>query len=349
MKILFLLLLVAIAPAWAGQKNEKIDGLFAAYDHDNVPGAAVAVFHDGKIAYHKAYGLADVEAEIPTTTATNYRLASVTKQFTAMAVLQLIEAGKLSFEDTLTKIFPDFPGYGDAITVRHLLNHTSGLKDYEDLIPGSVAGQLHDADILDIYRNQSSAASSAGSRYRYCNGGYVLLGLIVAQRSGETFAGYLKKHLFEAIGMKNTVAFEAGISSVASRAYGYTRSGGGFRRTDQSTTSATLGDGGVYTSVDEMFLWDQALYEGKLVSTSLLQQAFTPGKLDDGSSTHYGMGWMLGTYHGEQRVYHTGSSIGFRTAIARFPSRKLTVVVLVNRANVVPWETVDRIAAMYLD
>ena len=168
---------------------------------------------------------------VTASSATNYRLASVTKQFTAMAVMQLIEAGKLSFDDTLTTVFPDFPEYGSHITIRHLLNHTSGLRDYEGLIPSGQSEQVHDRDILALYKQQSSGSFTAGSRYRYCNGGYVLLGVIVETASGETFAGYLKKHIFEPLGMKNTVAFEDGISTVPNRAFGYSRQGSGFAKT----------------------------------------------------------------------------------------------------------------------
>ncbi|MDU0333967.1 serine hydrolase, partial [Enterococcus sp. 2CBP] len=134
----------------------------------------------------------DVEEGALATTATNYRLASVTKQFTAMAILQLIEVRKLRFDDTLSQLFPGFPDYGSAITVRNLLNHTAGLRDYENLISSSQSGQVHDRDVLELYQRQSSGSFTPGSRYRYCNGGYVLLGLIVEAISGETFASYLR-------------------------------------------------------------------------------------------------------------------------------------------------------------
>jgi CubicO group peptidase (beta-lactamase class C family) len=342
------LLALAFSALAQAVSPSQVDALFADYDHPDVPGASVAIIQNGKIEYAHAYGRADLENQVAAQPRTNYRLASLTKQFTAMAIMILIEQGQLRLDTRLTDVFPDFPAYGKQITIRHLLGHQSGLKDYEDLIPSDQTGQLSDQDVLQIYRRQNSTDFTPGSRYRYCNGGYVLLGLVVAATAHQSFASFLKDHVFKPLGMAHTVAFENGISTVSDRAYGYSPRGSGFERTDQSVTSATLGDGGVYTSVEELFLWDQSLYRSPLISAGLLDQAFTAGVLNDGSRTGYGFGWMLDTYRGLHRQHHTGSTIGFRTSIARFPERAFTVVVLVNRANASPWDLGDRITDLYL-
>lgn len=348
MKALMFFFLLAHALAAHAARNPEVDALFADYARPDVPGASVTVIRNGEVVYAQAYGAADLAEGTAATTATNYRLASLTKQFTAMAILQLAAAGKLSLDDSLTTLFPDFPEYGSRITVSHLLHHTGGLRDYEDLIPSSQTEQVSDRDVLALLMRQKSGMFAPGSQYHYSNGGYVLLGLIVEAASGETFPDYLKRHVFEPIGMTHSVMHVEGVTTVENRAFGYTRSGGEWKKTDQSVTSATLGDGGVYTSVDELFLWDQALYGETLLPAAWRDLLFTPGELNGGGKTKYGMGWMLDTYRGLRRVHHTGSTIGFRTAIARFPEKGFSVAVLVNRANSEPWRIAEKVTDLYL-
>ncbi len=328
--------------------NPQIDRLFSEYDKPNVPGASVGVYQDGAIVYEKGYGLADVEAKTPATAFTNYRLASVSKQYTATAIMILIEQGKLSLDTKLTDVIPTFPAYGKKITIHHLLNHLSGLRDYEDLIPSSQKDQLSDYDVLDIYKRQTSGKFSPGSQYSYSNGGFVLLGLVVEYVTHMGFSEFLWKNVFQPLGMTHTLMFEKGASVVENRAYGYSPNGSKFKRTDQNITSATRGDGGVYTSVHEWLLWENAINNNTLVSSEMQKLAFTPGTLNSGAKTNYGFGWMLGTYNGFINQYHTGSTIGFRTASQRNPQKKLSVVVLVNRANSSPWEIAKKVADLFL-
>ncbi len=324
--------------------NSQVDALFAEYDKPNVPGAAVAIFKEGTVAYQKAYGLARVKGGVPATLSTNFRLASLTKQFTAMGIMILVDKGKLSFQDHITDMFPDFPSYGKKITVEHLLHHQSGLIDYEDNIPSGLQGQLSDADVLNILKKETGTYFTPGSQYRYSNGGYCTLSSIIAKVSGLSFPEFMRREVFSPLGMKHSLVYVAGGPTIENRAYGHT----GTSETDQNVTSATLGDGGVYTSVEDWFLWDEALYHNPLVSPSLQEAAFSPGVLSDGSKTSYGYGWMLDTYHGLFRQAHTGSTIGFRTAVTRFPEKHLTVVVFVNRAGSAPWETARQVADLYL-
>ena len=346
--ILLFASLALAGSAPAAVKPGAVDALFSPYSHANVPGASVIVIRDGKVLFRHAYGLADVEAHVAATTATNYRLASVTKQFTAMSILMLAERQRLSLDDDLTRFFPDYPAYGKQVTIRHLLTHTSGLRAYEDLIPAERTAQVHDIDVLDLLKRQTSTYFAPGSEWRYSNTGYAHLALIVEKASGMRFAAFLKKNIFDPLHMAGTVAYEEGVSTVRNRAYGYTERAGAFERTDQSVTSAVLGDGGIYSSVEDLFRWDQALYTTRLVRAETLQAAFTPALLTNGTKTAYGFGWEIGEYKGLKTVRHGGSTVGFRTHICRIPEKRFTVIVLVNRANARPEELADRIADLYL-
>ena len=344
MKLIPLLVLPTLLCA----QPAAIDALFADYARPNAPGASVVVIRDGKALYRRAYGLADVEAHTAATAATNYRLASVTKQFTAMSILILAERGKLFLDDPLSKFFPDYPAYGKSITVRQLLTHTSGLLEYEDLIPASRTAQVKDRDVLDLLKHQDHTYFAPGSSWRYSNTGYAHLAMIVEKISGMTFAAFLKQNIFDPLHMSQTVAFEDGVSTVANRAFGYSQRGAAFERTDQSLTSAVLGDGGIYSSIDDLFRWDQALYTTQLVRADTLQQAFTSVLLTNGKPTNYGFGWEIGEFQGIKTVRHGGSTIGFRTNILRIPDRKFTVIVLANRNEAKPAEIADRIAELFL-
>ncbi len=318
-------------PAADASLDKKVDALFSDYDRPGVPGASVIIIKDGKILYQKAYGLANVEAQIPSTTKTNYRIASMTKQFTAMAIMILADRKRLALDDLLTKFFPDFPQYGKSITLRHLLNHTSGLPDYFDLIPADMKAPLKDKDVLELLKRQDHNEFAPGSKFHYCNAGYVLLSLIVEKVSASTFPAFLKKNIFNPLGMKHTRFYGREEDNDRNRAYGYNRTEKGFERTDQSQTSSILGDGSLYSSVEDLYKWDQALYSSRLISKDMLKQALTAGVGDQ--SAGYGFGWFTSIYRGLRDNWHGGNTIGFTSDIYRFPDQRFTVISLTNRNN----------------
>ncbi len=320
-----------------------VDSLFAPYT-GSVPGASALVIRDGQVIIRRAYGMADLERCVPATPETNGRLASVSKQFTAMAVMLLAQDGKLRYDQAIREFLPDLPQAAHAVTIRHLLNHTSGLIDYEDLIPESRTAQLDDNDVLALVASKDSLYFLAGTQYRYSNSGYVLLGIIVARVSGGSFPDFLRTRIFAPLGMRATVAHIEGRDTVPQRAYGYAPRGGTFVPNDQSVTSATLGDGGIYSNVDDLARWDQALYGTSLVDAPTMAEATSPPALPAGRATEYGFGWFIDTYRGERRWRHTGETSGFRNAIQRFPDRKLTVIVLTNRSSGEPAAIAERIA-----
>lgn len=324
-------------------EKTSVDSIMAAYQGD-VPGASVLVLRDGKPIIRRAYGMADLERNIAATPSTNYRLASITKQFTAAAILLLAEDGVVGLDDRVRKWLPTLPEADAGITIRHLLTHTSGLIDYESLMPADLDVQLRDADVLELQEQESGLYFTPGTRYRYSNGGYALLALIVERASGQTFQSFLKQRIFLPLGMTNTLAYVQAGPPVPERAYGHSLIDGRWTRTDQSLTSAVLGDGGIYSSIDDLAKWDAALYDDRLLSDGSRRLAFTPWTKTDVPDVEYGFGWRI---TGET-LWHSGESIGFRNVIVRWPERRLTVIVLSNRNDPKPYQTALKIAEEFL-
>ena len=331
-----------VTPMSDADAIEKVDALMSNYA-GAVPGASVLVLRDGAPVVRRSYGLADLEQHTPASPATNYRLASVTKQFTAAAILLLAEADKLELDDPVRKWLPELPEAAQPVTIRHLLTHTGGLIDYEDFVADD-APQVHDADVLRLLAKPNRTYFPAGSAYRYSNSGYSLLALIVEKASGQRFATFLHDRIFAPLGMHATVAFENGVSTVASRAYGHSAGGDAWTRTDQSSTSAVLGDGGIYSSIDDLAKWDAALYDNRLLREESRKLAFTPATHTDNPSVDYAFGWRI---TGET-LWHSGETRGFRNVIIRYPERKLTVIMLTNRNDPEPYSTALAIAQLFL-
>jgi CubicO group peptidase (beta-lactamase class C family) len=341
-----------------------VENIFSKFASDRNPGCAVLVIKDGRNVFRRGYGVADLSTLQKIGPETNFRLASFTKQFTAMAVMLLVHDGKLRYEDRLTDVFPDFPAYGRTITIRQLLNHPSGLIDYEDImaaqykgIPDEKIPQISDAGVLKLLKEQTGTQFAPGTRWSYSNSGYVVLAQVIEKRSGMRFGDFLRTRIFEPLGMNGTTAYEKGRNEVARRAYGHTLIGGVWHETDQSSTSATLGDGGVYTSLNDVEKWDRALREHTLLGEREMQPAYSAAtmangaflqQLDGGVAPLYGFGWFLDPYRGHRRYAHYGETVGFRNAIQRFPDDRLTVIVLSKRAEVDAPALAERVADLYL-
>ena len=327
----------------SAQTVDQVDSIMQRY-LGQVPGASLLVVRNGKPVIRRSYGLADLEKRTAASPATNYRLASVTKQFTAAAILLLAQDRKLSLNDRVRRWLPSLPHSLDSVTLTHLLTHTSGIIDYEDVMAPDTKTQVHDADVLKLLESQDSTYFTPGSSYRYSNSGYSLLALIVERASGKKFATFLHDRIFKPLGMNHSVAFENGISTVSNRAYGYTLKDSVWTRKDQSTTSAVLGDGGIYSSIDDMAKWDAALYDSRLLSDESRRLAFAPHVATDKADVRYGFGWRI---TGET-LWHSGETSGFRNVIVRYPSRHMSVVILTNRDDPEPYETALAIAALYI-
>lgn len=333
MKLTLNLLACLIFPIFAmGQNFSKIDTILKDYSGSN-PGAALAIVKDGKIIFSKSFGLGNLDPQQPVTLNTNFRLASVSKQFTAVAILQLIEKNKLSLETKLNDCFPEIPDYGRNITLLQLLDHTSGILDYDDVIDETdKTKQLSDADVLKACTNFKETYFKPGTAYRYSNTAYVLLGLIVEKYSGLSFPDYLEKFIFKPLKMKTSIAYVKGTNSIKNRAFGHSKSNGQWILKDQSSTSATLGDGGIYSNINDLLKWNKALNSPKILSAETWNKVFSAQKLNDGTPIKYGLGWHLkDSPNGKAVTYHTGSTTSFRNIIYRIPEEKLTLILLTNR------------------
>lgn len=322
--------------------TKKIDQLMNRYAGSG-PGASLLVVRAGKPAIRRSYGMADVEKAVPVTPATNFRLASVSKQFTAAAILLLVEDGRLTLEDPVAKWLPELPAATAAITIRHLLTHVSGLIDYEDEMAAELDRQVHDADVLQILAELDRTYFPPGSDFRYSNSAYALLALIVERTSGEEYPAFLENRIFQPLGMSTTLAFVDGGPGVENRAYGYSRKDGIWARTDQSPTSAVLGDGGIYSSIDDLAKWNAALGDDRLLSDESRDLAFTAAVSTNDPGVDYGLGW----YVGKDRVWHSGETIGFRNVLVRYPKQGLAVVILSNRNDPEPMATALAISALF--
>jgi CubicO group peptidase (beta-lactamase class C family) len=333
----------------------QLDAIFSkVVTAPNQPGLAVLIRQNGRTLFERAYGMRDLRSNLAITARTNFRLASCTKQFTAMAIMLLVHDGKLRYDERLTDIFPNFPAYGRTITIRNLLNHTSGLIAYEDLMDKMYAGkgwyeipQITDAQVLALAEQQTGTKFPPGSKWEYSNGGYCILAMIVQKISGMPFAEFLHQRIFAPLKMDHTVAHVYGKDTVANRAYGYTNDAGVWLETDQSPTSATLGDGGIYSSLDDLAKWDDVLRNHTLLSAAEFQPAITPensapvlpAAVDDlpkaaaEKPLAYGFGWFLDPYRGHPRMWHYGSTIGFNSIIERFTENNLTIIILANRTD----------------
>lgn len=337
-----------------------IDSIFSPLSDAKSPGFAVLVRTNGHKAFLRGYGAADLRTFHKIDERTNFRLASFTKQFTAMAIMLLVHDGKLRFEQNLVEIFPGFPAYGKTITVRHLLTHTSGLMDYETLMEEkekvegpiwSAAKQIQDEDVLALLAQQTHGNFAPGTSWSYSNSGYVVLGLVIAKVSGVSYPEFLRRRIFGPLKMSRTVAYVNGKNTVSQRAYGYSKKDGQWQDTDQSSTSATLGDGGIYSNLRDLARWDAALASEKLLTKPEMAPALEAVKLNDGSQPHdggetvsYGFGWFLNPLDGKRRMWHSGETSGFRTVIERFTDEGRTIVILSNRTDVNPAQLAEKIA-----
>ena len=324
----------------------KIDAIFTPLANEHSPGLAVLVLKDGQKLFERGYGLRDLHSAAKIDSHTNFRLASCSKQFTAMSIMLLVHDGKLRYDQTLTDIFPDFPAYGKSITIRNLLNHVGGLQDYETLMDQADApnskvpfphhwtaeNQIQDAEVLTLLKQTDHGMFAPGTQWYYSNSGYVVLGLVVAKVSGQPFREFLQQRIFAPLHMDHTVAYQRGKNEITNRAYGHTKEGNTWKQTDQSSTSATLGDGGIYSSLEDLAKWDEALRTNKLLTKEEMQPALTPYVFADGkhpawpansdrpegSPALYGFGWFLDPYRNHSRMWHYGETQGFHSYIVRF-------------------------------
>ncbi len=334
--------------------NARVDAIFAQFDKPDSPGCALGVIKDGKLVYARGYGMANLEHGLPNGPKLIYDIGSTSKQFTAASILLLAQQGKLSLDDDARKYIPEIPTYQQPVTIRHLLHHTSGLRDYLTLF--SLAGvNLDDTttekDALDIILRQKALNFTPGDEWLYSNSGFFLLSVVIKRASGKSFAEFAKENIFDPLGMKHTLILDDHKKIVPMRATGYSRNpraNSGSFQTEMSNFEQT-GDGAVQTSIEDLLLWDQNFYEPKVGGKAFLEQMQAVGSFNSGEKHDYASGLFIGEYKGLRRVSHGGSWAGYRAELARFPEQKFSVACLCNLNATNPSALAMKVADIYLE
>lgn len=312
----------------------QLDSLMEKYFSQNQPGAALLVAKNGKAIYAKGFGLANIDTKEKISASTNFRMASVSKQFTAMCIMLLVKQQKISYDDNLLKFFPGWnKQVGAKITIRHLLTHSSGIWDYEELVPQDQQTQILDADVVSYLVKKDSTYFEPGSTFQYSNSGFCVLEQIVEKVSGLSFSKFTAQNIFKPLGMTNTRIYEQD-ESIPNRAMGFARNEKKeIVPSDQSITSATKGDGCVYTSIDDYQKWASALINNKLVNISS-QLKLVNKHIERTSNAYYGLGWFNALDDKNKlSIYHTGSTSGFSNVVKIFPKDKLIIAYFSNIAD----------------
>jgi CubicO group peptidase (beta-lactamase class C family) len=348
---LFVLVAVAVwlmPLAFAADPPDAVDlYVHAEMQKEHIPGLALLVSRAGQPVRIQGYGFANVELQVPVKPETIFQSGSVGKQFTATAVMMLVEEGKIQLDDPLTKYFPDAPDTWKQVTIRELLSHTAGFTDYPKDF--DMRKDYTEADLIKIVE-KVPLAYPPGTSWSYSNLGFLTLGIVIHKVTGEFYGDFLKQRIFDPLGMSTTrIISEDDI--ILNRAAGYRLVKGELKNQEWvAPTVNTTADGSLYFSVLDLAKWDAALYSDKLLKRSTLDQMWTVAMLNNGkpNSGDYGFGWFIGTKHGRHVVEHEGAWQGFETMISRYVDDKLTVVVLTNLAEAKPETIADHVAQMYL-
>ncbi len=327
----------------------RVDSVFAAYDSTTVPGCAVGVYRDGKIQYARGYGLADLERRVPISSKTVFDIGSTSKQFTAASVVLLQQDGKLSLDDDVRRFLPELPVYDRLITIRHLLHHTSGVRDYIGLL--QMAGMRYDDvttvdDALQMIVRQRALNFSPGDEHLYSNAGYFLLSLIVERASGQSLRDFARERIFTPLGMTRTEYLGSYNDVIPDRALGYEPADSGYQ-TDMPRW-LQLGDGGVFTTVEDLVYWGENFRTTQVGGPSMRDALLTRGRLTTGKEITYALGLMHGELRGLPTVYHGGSWGGYVAEYLRFPAQRYGVAVLCNRSDANPPALALEVAAIHL-
>lgn len=362
---LFLLLSLSLVSAAVGRQtateaddnsasealNRKVDQLFANWDKPDSPGCALAVIKGGRAAYQRSYGAASLEHGVPISPTTVFDTGSMSKQFTAMTVLMLAEQGKLSLEDDIRKYLPEIPDYGSPVTVRHLISHTSGLRIDDELFnltDWRFGNLITNQDVLTLMSRQKGVNFRPGAYFEYNNTGYVLLAVIASRVSGQSLREFADAHIFRPLGMTRTLFRDNYRVVIKGLALAYRPVGGGAFRL-HTPVGETVGNGGVFSTVEDLALWDRNFYDRKVGGDALIEQMLTPGpELYNGGRFNYGFGLFIGSYRGLKIVEHTGDHYGYHADLLRFPDQRFSVICLCNAGDADPWTLARQVSNIYL-
>jgi CubicO group peptidase (beta-lactamase class C family) len=347
--LIFFFTLIIVCNVFADNLTDRVDKIFAIWDKPDSPGCALAIVKDGEIIYKRGYGMANLENNVPITPQSVFYIGSVSKQFVTMCMALLTQEGKLALDDNVRKYIPELPEYGSSITIRHLIHHTSGIRDYLTLedIAGIPFGFYHEEDVLELIARQKELNFKPGDEYLYSNSGYFLLSVIVHRASGKTLRQYAQEKIFDPLGMKNSRFHDNYEELIKNRASGYLAQGGGKYKNFISTFDC-VGSGGLFTSVEDLFLWDQNFYHHNVGGKEVFDLMHTVGTLNNGIKLDYAFALNISSYKGLKTVGHGGSLGGYKSAHIRFPEYHFSVICLSNLSSFNPTQLSLRVADVYL-
>ena len=335
---------------WVGADNPGVDSIFAQVNSPTHPGCAIEIVRNGRTLYSRGYGMANLRTGQPITPGTVYDIASLSKQFTAFIIMSLVEQGRLRLDDDVHKYLPELPGYPRPVTIRHLLTHTSGLRDYLQLFP--LEGVQFEAvvtpgDALAMLVRQHGVNFSAGEEFEYSNSNYFLLSQVAERIIGHSLATLLNERVFGPLEMSHSTLLVRHGQIIPGAAESYTPTGPGqFDRADYGWE--TLGDGAIHTTLDDLARWDENFYTAKVGTVAMLRQMEQPATLNDGSRTRYGFGLGVSQYKGLPIITHSGGSVGFVSNVTRFPQQHFSVITACGSRDFIPFNVYQRIADRYL-
>jgi CubicO group peptidase (beta-lactamase class C family) len=333
------------------ESAKKVDAFLSQWDKNDMPGGAVGVVKDGRLVYKRGFGMANLDYDVPNTPTTRFNLASVSKPFTAFSIALLAQQGKLSLDDDIRKYVPEMPKYDETVTIRHLIHHISGIREYEALVRfgGLGADNVYSPKaILNTLARQKNLSFKPGAKYQYSNSGYFLMGIIVERVSGKSLRAFAEENIFKPLGMKNTLYFDNRFEVVKNRAHGYVVGPDKSIRA-RSSLFDLVGAGGVLTTVEDLSLWVQNFYEPKVGNKELISLLTTPGALNGGEKQNYAFGFWRGEYKGLPIMRHSGNMSGYRAQILSFPEQNFAVIALSNNSMVLPSAIVNKLADIYLE
>jgi len=341
-RFVFVISVILVTGCTAPSFEERIDALLTPYQSPR-PGLALRLVRGEQIVIERTIGLAELNSMQTVGATTNFRLASITKHLTALAILMLVEDGRLTLDTRLNEVLTQFPEYAERISIQHLLQHQSGLPDYEPLVSLDRQPRIRDQGVVNLLQQINQLDFEPGTSYHYSNSGYAVLTVIVETITGQAFETFLEERIFNPSKMSQSVAFVQGQNEVLNRAMGYTVRNAEIIETDQSAYSAVLGDGGVYSSIADLTTWHRVGFGRALISDRLFSAMMTP------ALERYGFGWRIDHFEGHTRYHHSGSTSGFRNFIAHFPDLDLTLMILTNRAGPDVLPIGEEILRLYLE
>ena len=334
-------------------EQQAIDNVFVEWDKPEVPGAAIGIMKNGELVYSKGYGIGDLEHDIEITPSSVFYIGSVSKQFVTFSVLLLEEQGKLNLDDPIQKYLPDFPEYEAPLTIRNFIHHTSGVRDYLTLMylkGRNYLDHIEEHEVYDLIKRQQELNFPPGEKYLYSNSCYFMLSMIIEKAAGQSLRLFAKEHIFEPLGMKNTLFYDDNTDLIKNKVFSYQKKSDGSGFNNLIMRFDLVGSGGVYSTVEDLALWDNNFYDNKLGKggPAIINKMHQEGLLNNGESSGYAFALKNGSYRGLRTVNHSGSLAGYRAQLLRFPDQKFSVIILANRGDAGPTQKAYQVADIML-